>query len=124
MNDNSSSANCSSECEHAMMELLSNHQISLSIICIASIVLGLPLKINLLWHLKVANNTSGRGDLRLIRLHAFINLICLPMICTDLVILASPSKKMPLYLCGCLEWVITFMWVNSSFRGLMIALGR
>ena len=124
MNYNSSSVNCSSECEHAMMELLSDHQISLSIICIASIILGLPLMINTLWHLQVANNTSGRGVLRLIRLHAVINLICLPMICADLIILASPSKKMPLYLCGCLEWVITFMWVNGSFRGLMIALGR
>ena len=121
---NSSTANCSSECEHAMMELLSDHQVSLSIVCIASMVLGLPLMVNLLWHLQVANNTSGRGVLRLIRLHAFLNLICLPMICADLMILASPSKKMPLYLCGCLEWVITFMWVNGSFRGFMIALGR
>ena len=120
----SSSANCSSECEHAMMALLNDHQMSLSIICIGSIVVGLPLKINLFWHLQVANNTSGRGVLRLIRLHAFINLICLPMICGDLMILASPSKKMPLYLCGFMEWVITFMWVNGSFRGLMIALGR
>ena len=118
------SVNCSSECEHSMNELLSDHQIPLSIVCIASIVLGLPLKINMFWHLKVANNTSGRGVLRLTRLHVFINLICFPMICADLIILASPSNKIPLYLCGCLEWVITFMWVNGSFRGLMIALGR
>ena len=103
---------------------MSDYQISLSIICIGSIILGLPLKINLLWHLQVANNTSGRGVLRLIRLHAFINLICLPMICADLIILALPFKEMPLYLCGCLEWAITFIWVNGSFRGLMIALGR
>ena len=119
-----SSVNGSSEYEHAMMELLSDHQIPLSIVCIASIVLGLPLNINMLWHLQVANNTSGRGVLRLIRLHAFINLICLPMICADLIILALPFKEMPLYLCGCLEWAITFIWVNGSFRGLMIALGR
>ena len=119
-----SSVNCSSECEHALMDFLSDHQIALSTICITSIVLGIPLNINLLWHLQVANNNSGRGVLRLIRLHTWINLFCVPMICADLIILASPSKKMPLYMCGCLEWVKTFTWVNSSFRGLMIALGR
>ena len=119
-----SSVNCSSECQHAMMNFLSDHQTALSAVCIVSIVLGLPLMINMLWHLQVANNNSGRGVLRLIRLHAWINLFCVPMICVDIIILASPSKKMPLYMCGCLEWVITFIWVNSSFRGLMIALGR
>ena len=116
--------NCSSECEHAMKNFLSDHQIALSSICIVSIFLGFPLMINMLWHLQVANNNSGRGVLRLIRLHAWINLVCVPMICADLIILVSPSKKMPLYMCMFLEWVITFMWVNSSFRGLTIALGR
>ena len=119
-----SSDNCSSECEHAMKNFLSDHQTGLSAICISSMILGFPLIINMLWHLQVANNNSGRGVLRIIRLHTWINLLCVPMICADLIILSSPSKKMPLYLCGALEWVITFMWVNSSFRGLMIALGR
>ena len=119
-----SSENCSSECEHAMKNFLSDHQMALSSICIASIFLGFPLMINMLWHLQVANSNSGRGVLRLIRLHAWINLVCVPMICADLIILVSPSKKMPLYMCMCLEWAITFMWVNSSFRGLTIALGR
>ena len=121
---NSSSVNCSSVCKHGMKTFLSDYQIALSTICIGSILLGLPLMTNMLWHLQVANNNSGRGVLRLIRLHAWINLFCVPMICVDIIILASPSKKMPLYMCGCLEWVKTFMWVNSSFRGLMIALGR
>ena len=117
-------ANCSSECEHAMRDILSDHQIALLTTCIASVILGLPLTINMLWHLQVANNNSGRGVLRLIRLHTHINLLCVPMICADLIILASPYRKMPLPVCLCLEWVITFTWINGSFRGLTIALGR
>ena len=107
-----------------MKTFLSDYQIALSTICIGSILLGLPLMTNMLWHLQVANNNSGRGVLRLIRLHALINLLCVPMICADLVILGSPYQKMPLIMCGCLEWVTTFTWINGSFRGLMIALGR
>ena len=107
-----------------MRDTLNDHQIALSAICIVSLVLGLPITINMLWHLQVANNNSGRGVLRLIRLHALINLLCVPMICADLVILGSPYQKMPLIMCGCLEWVTTFTWINGSFRGLMIALGR
>ena len=89
-----------------------------------SILLGLPLSVNMLWHLQVANGDSGRGVLRLIRLHTHINLLCVPMICADLFILALPTEQMPLLMCGVMELVITFTWVNSSFRGLMIALGR
>ena len=121
---NSSSVNCSSVCKHGMKTFLSDYQIALSTICIGSILLGLPLMTNMLWHLQVANNNSGRGVLRLIRLHTHINLLCVPMICADLIILASPYRKMPLPVCLCLEWVITFTWINGSFRGLTIALGR
>ena len=101
-----------------------DHQVSLSTICIASVILGLPLNINMLWHLQVANNNSGRGVLRLIRLHSHINLMCVPLICADLVILAYPYKKMPLLMCASIEWASMFTWINGSFRGLMIALGR
>ena len=74
--------------------------------------------------IQVANNTSGRGVLRLIQFHAFLNLICLPVICADIIILAYPVMKMPRYMCACLEWALTFIWINGSFRGLVIALGR
>ena len=107
-----------------MKDSLSDHQVVLSTICIASILLGLPLSNNMLWHLQVANNNSGRGVLRLIQLHTYINLLCVPMLCADLVILAFPSTKMPSLMCGCLEWAVTFTWVNSSFKGFTIALGR
>ena len=71
-----------------------------------SILLGLPLSVNMMWHLQVANDNSGRGVLRLIRLHNYINLLCVPMICADLFILALPTEQLPLLMCGVL--VMTF----------------
>ena len=68
--------------------------------------------------------TSGRGVLQLIKLHTLLNLLHVPSIAADLMILAAPTKEMPAPFCGCLEWVITFMWITSSFRGLAIALCR
>ena len=60
----------------------------------------------MMWHLQVANDNSGRGVLRLIRLHNYINLLCVPMICADLFILALPTEQLPLLMCGVL--VMTF----------------
>ena len=37
---------------YAMRELLSVHRISLSILCVASLVMGMPLKAHILWHLR------------------------------------------------------------------------
>ena len=67
---------------------------------------------------------SGRGVLQLIKLHALLNLLHVPLIVGDLVILAAPLEEMPSLFCGCLEWVITFMWTTSSSRGLAIGLCR
>ena len=116
--------NESSQSEHVLSDILIDHQLALSTICIVSVILGLPLNINMLWHLQVANNNSGRGVLRLIRLHTLINLLCVPMICADLIILAYPSEKMPLLMCVTIDWVTMFIWINGSFKGLMIALAR
>ena len=71
-----------------------------------SILLGLPLSVNMMWHLQVTNDNSGRGVLRLIRHHNYINLLCVPMICADLFILALPTEQLPLLMCGVL--VMTF----------------
>ena len=114
----------SSESEHVLSDILIDYQFALSTICIVSVILGLPLNINMLWHLQVANNNSGRGVLRLIRLHTLINLLCVPMICADLIILAFPSEKMPLLMCVSIDWVTMFIWINGSFKGLMITLAR
>ena len=49
---------------HSMGELLVDHTTALSAVCLASLVLGLPLSVNMLWHLRVATNAAGRGVLR------------------------------------------------------------
>ena len=116
--------NQSIESEHVLSDILIDHQLALSTICMLSVMLGLPLNMNMLWHLQVANNSTGRGVLRLIRLHTLINILCVPMICADLIILAYPSEKMPLFMCVCIDWVTMFIWANGSFKGLMIALAR
>ena len=116
--------NQSIESEHVLSDILIDHQLALSTICMLSVMMGLPLNMNMLWHLQVANNSTGRGVLRLIRLHTLINILCVPMICADLIILAYPSEKMPLFMCVCIDWVTMFIWANGSFKGLMIALAR
>ena len=40
---------------------------ALFIVCLASLILGLPLAVNMMWHLQIATNTSGRGVTRLTR---------------------------------------------------------
>ena len=66
--------------------------------------------------------------LQLIRQHTLLNLLLYaPSIAADLLILARPTEAaaaMAAPLCGCLEWAVTFSWVNSTFRGLAIALCR
>ena len=116
--------NCSSECDHVLKDILISYQIPLSTISFISVILGLPLNINMLWHLQVANNNSGRGVLRLIRLQTHINFICVPLVGANLIILAFPHQKMPFLMCTCMEWLSMFIAYNGSFRGLMIALGR
>ena len=37
----------------ALGHLLSEHNVALSLVCIASLVIGFPLAVNLLWHLQV-----------------------------------------------------------------------
>ena len=101
--------------------------------------LGLPMhspsaqtehvSLNLARFLFLLNNVriSGRGVLQLIRQHTLLNLLLYaPSIAADLLILARPEAEsaMAAPLCGCLEWAVTFSWINSTFRGLAIALAR
>ena len=71
-------------------------------------------------------HTSGRGVLQLIRQHTLLNLLLYaPAIAADLLILARPeAAAMVAPLCGGLEWAVTFSWINSTFRGLAIAIAR
>ena len=112
--------------EHSMGHLLENHKSALSSIIISSLVLGLPLMINALWHLRVSSNASGRGVLRLIKLHYCINFISIPALVIELVILAMPDsdRSMPNSICLYLEWSVGFVRLNHYLGGLAIALSR
>ena len=37
----------------AMGHLLNEHNVALALVCIASLFIGLPLAVNMLWHLQV-----------------------------------------------------------------------
>ena len=78
---------------HSMGNLMVDFQVPLIGVCLASLLFGLPLIFNMMWHLRVANNNSGRGTLRVIRLHTLLNLCCAPLIWAQLVMLSHPSKE-------------------------------
>ena len=80
--------------------------------------------VNTLWHLRVSSSASGRGVLRLIKLHYIINLLNLPSILIQLGILAMPTESMPSLVCLYLEWAVGFRNGNHYLGGLTIALSR
>ena len=109
---------------HSMGSLLSDQSGPLSAACVASLILGLPLMANALWHLRVSSHASGRGVLRLIKRQYCINLLSIPAILTELVILAMPTKSMPSLVCFYLEWTVGFVRANHFLGGFGIALSR
>lgn len=40
-----------------MGQIISDHQVALSLLSLSSLVLGVPLALNMLWHLRVANES-------------------------------------------------------------------
>ena len=109
---------------HSMEPLLSDHNGALSVVCGTSLILGLPLIVNTLWHLRVSSSASGRGTLRLIKLHYCINLFNIPILLIELGILAMPAKSMPSWVCVYLESTVGFVRGNHYLGGLAIALSR
>ena len=80
-------------------------------------------------HPRVSSNASGRGVLRLIKLHYCINLICIPSILIELWILAMPTESLPTeslpsVVCVYFEWAVGFVNGNRYLGGLAIALSR
>ena len=109
---------------HPLEELVSIHEFPLSAVCIACLIFGIILATNMLCQLRVASAASGRGVLRCIRFHTWISLMCIPVICGDLALLAGAHQDLPPLLCGILDVLTLFLGLNISFRGLTIALGR
>ena len=105
-------------------ELMSTHQYPLAGFCMTSLIFGILIATNMLVQLRVATEASGRGVLRCMRLHTWISLVCIPLICGDLAILAGSYKDLPPILCMPLDVLVPFMWSNMAFRGLTIAMGR
>ena len=58
------------------------------------------------------------------RFHLYINLLCVPAICTELVILAWPGNSMPTVVCVSLGWTAGFITMNRYTGGLPIAICR
>ena len=112
------------ESGHPMEELVSIHEFPLSAVCIVCLIFGILLATNMLCQLRVATAASGRGVLRCIRLHTWISLICIPVICGNLALLAGAHKDLPPLLCGVLDVLTPFLEFNISIRGLTIVLGR
>ena len=50
--------------DHCMALLMQSYRVTLMVICVGSLILGLPVAYGMLWHLRVATNASGRGVLR------------------------------------------------------------
>ena len=48
-----SSMKDSNATDMAMGHLLPEHNVALAVVCIASLFIGLPLTVNMLWHLQV-----------------------------------------------------------------------
>ena len=110
--------------EHSMGQVMENHQIVLSVTCLVSLVLGFPLAINMLWHLQVSTDVSGRGVIKLIRLNQGINLLCVPLIVSEMLMVAWPLQHLPSALCVVFEWAVGFMRSNHLLSGLSVALCR
>ena len=72
----------------------------------------------------MATNVSGRGVLRLIWMQQMINLLSIPMITMELIILAHPTTKFHILFCMSFEFIGVFTWANRHFSSLVIALGR
>ena len=77
------------------------------------------------WYSQVSTNGRGRGVIKLIRLHQWIDMLWLPIFGAQLVILASPVlPTIPSSVCALLHLLGGFLWFNSYLRGLAIALSR
>ena len=110
--------------EHSMGQLMEHHQLVLSAACFVSLALGFPLAVNMLWHLQVSTDVSGRGVIKLIRLNQGINLLCVPLIVSEMLILAWPLQNLPSAVCAAFEWTVGFMRANHLLSGLSVALCR
>ena len=126
---------------YAMELLFRDHHAVLLVVCFVSLILGVPLAWNMLWHLQVrkninqcviapkqflqiATNAKGRGVLRLLLKQYQMNLLCVPGLLLQLFMTAFSSKSMPTLLCFFFEVLFFIVLNNRVVSDLSVALGR
>ena len=129
-----------------MEDLFKEHNVALLCIILGSLVLGFPLSLNVLWHLKaglsndkviifflyiklyhliqVATNQSGRGVLRLLLIQQQINMICVPAMCLQILLFAKLPIHTPQWLCLSNTIVWTIVALNRIISDAVVAVGR
>ena len=84
----------------------------------------LKFAIRLLFSFQIASSAKGRGVLRLLLIQHQINLLCIPTLCLELLILAYPLRYMPGLLCISLEILVHIVTTNRTVFNLAVASGR
>ena len=129
-----------------MEDLFKEHNVVLLCIILGSLVLGFPLSLNVLWHLKaglsndkvilfflyiklyyliqVATNQSGRGVLRLLLIQHQINMICVPAMCLQIFLFANLPIHTPQWLCMFDGIMWTIVALNRIISDAVVAVGR
>ena len=129
-----------------MEDLFKEHNVALLCIILGSLVLGFPLSLNVLWHLKaglsndkvilfflyiklyhliqVATNQSGRGVLRLLLIQQQINMICVPAMCLQIFLFANLPIHTPQWLCMFDGIMWTIVALNRIISDAVVAVGR
>ena len=74
--------------------------------------------------LQVASSAPGRGVLRLLLVQQQVNLLCIPALILQLLMVASPSLHMPPLLCLLVVILLIIIIINRTFSDIAVALGR
>ena len=75
-------------------------------------------------HFQIATSAKGRGVLRLLLMKQQINLVCLPALFIQLLIVANQSGHLPSLVCFSVEVMDMIASINCAFSGFLVALGR
>ena len=73
---------------------------------------------------QIATDSKGRGVLRILLIQQQMNLLCIPALCLQLIVVAYPSTNMPNLVCLLLEMLFMLVSTNRAISDLAVALGR
>ena len=66
----------------------------------------------------------GQGVVSLVLLQLWLNLLCVPLLCTELLLTIMPSKMFPGHLCVYFELMMALAAVNRHMGSVVVAVGR